>query len=45
MHGAWSYRHWWKFVISEAHVISTGGKVIASAYDLPGNETMKSVEI
>jgi len=36
---------WWKFVVSEAHVIPKGGKVIASAYDLPGNETVKEVEI
>jgi len=36
---------WWKFVVSKAHVIPTGGKVIASAYDLPGNEAVKIVEI
>jgi len=36
---------WWKFVVSEAHVIPTGGKVIVSAYDLPGNEAVKEVEM
>jgi len=36
---------WWKFVVNEAHVIPTGGKVVVSAYDLPGNETVKEVEM
>jgi len=36
---------WWKFIVSEAHVFPTGGKVIATAYDLPGNETTKEINI
>jgi len=36
---------WWKFTVSEAHVRPAGGKVIATAYNLPGNETTKEADI
>jgi len=36
---------WWKFTVSEAHVRPVGGKVIATAYNLPGNETTKEADI
>jgi hypothetical protein len=29
----------WKFIVNETHALPAGGKVIASAYDMPGNET------
>jgi len=32
---------WWKFIVSGTHILSSGGKVVVTASDLPGNETTK----
>jgi len=29
---------WWRYIVTEPNLLSTGGKIIVSAYDLPGNE-------
>lgn len=34
---------WWKFIATVANPLSEGGKVIVSAYDLPGNEATKEM--
>ena len=32
---------WWKFNATIPHPLPESGKVLVSAYDLPGNETIK----
>ena len=32
---------WWKFIVSETHALPAGSKVVVTASDLPGNETVK----
>jgi len=36
---------WWKFIVNKAHVLPSGGKVIASALDMPGNEATAEMNI
>jgi len=36
---------WWRFVASVKNQLSEGGKVIASASNLPGNEMTQAVSI
>jgi len=36
---------WWKFVAADATVLPAGGKVIVTAYDLPGNEAIKEMAV
>jgi len=36
---------WWKFIVSGTHILSSGGKVVVTASDLPGNETTKEANI
>ena len=35
---------WWKFVVTAPNILSKGGKVIVSAFDLPGNEATSETE-
>jgi len=37
--------NWWRFIATVSNPLSEGGKIIASAYDLPGNETIKEMTI
>jgi len=36
---------WWKFATTVPNRLSEGGKVIAVAYDLPGNKTTKEIRM
>jgi hypothetical protein len=36
---------WWKFGVTISNSLPEGGKVVVSAYDLPGNVTIKEMDL
>ena len=36
---------WWRYVATGATLLPAGGKVVASAYDLPGNEAIREIAV